>query len=131
MWKQIEESNYEISDTGQVRNIKTNKILKGFLNEKGYACIALPLTGKYQLHRLKIHRLVAKAFLKDFCDNLDVHHINGIRNDNRVENLSCITHSENIKAIPIVKTKKEIEQIISFYLEGKTIDDILFFITNK
>jgi len=43
------------------------------------------------------HKLVALAFIKN-TNNLDsVDHINGIRDDNRVENLEWVTNSENVK----------------------------------
>lgn len=130
MWKRIDESNYEISKTGLIRNIKNKKIVKSFLNKNGYACISIPINQKGKRERWKVHRLMAKVFLNNFSKDLEVHHINGIRNDNRLENLECVTHLKNVQYIKIdreIKNKEIIEKIIKLYNLGKTIDEINFF----
>lgn len=131
MWKRIENSNYEISDTGQVRNITKNTIVKSFLNERGYECIALPLYEKGKKNRCKIHRLVAKAFLPNYVDDLVVHHKNGIRHDNRLENLEYLSREENgelryYKSITYIRGKETIQEIINMHSQGKTVDEIFF-----
>ena len=45
--------------------------------------------------RMSVHRLVAQAFLPDFEPDKWVDHINGIRADNRVENLRMVTAQGN------------------------------------
>ena len=42
-----------------------------------------------------VHQLVAKAFLDDFSNELQIDHINGNRSDNRPENLRMVTHQQN------------------------------------
>lgn len=55
----------------------------------------------------KVHRLVASYFIKDnLSSNLHVHHINGIPNDNRVENLEWISPTEHVR-LEIEQGKKE------------------------
>ncbi len=59
----------------------------GPLSHKGY----LTAGGKY------IHRIIAEAFLGDYSEDLQVNHINGIKTDNRVENLEMVTNAENMR----------------------------------
>ncbi len=89
-FRQIENSNYYISDTGIVRNNKTKytKILQQ--DRKGYLRIVLK-----NVSTQLVHRLVAKAFIPNYENKPCINHKNGIKNDNRVENLEWCTIIEN------------------------------------
>jgi len=45
----------------------------------------------------KIHRLVAKAFIDNYSEYLQVNHKNCVKHDNRLENLEMVTQSQNTK----------------------------------
>lgn len=44
----------------------------------------------------KLHRLVWETFVGEIHEGYEIDHINTIRDDNRIENLRCVTHKENV-----------------------------------
>lgn len=82
---------HEISAKGLLRR-KDNKMLVGSKNYAGYMKINNPNNNQ----TLFIHRLVMLTFCPiENPQNYVVDHINGIRDDNRVENLRWVLRREN------------------------------------
>lgn len=90
IWKVFPENDYySVSNLGRVKNNKTGRILKQTLTKgvgQGYCKIELKRDGQKQYWR--IHRMVMITFAPiENYKEFQVDHINGIRNDNRLENL--------------------------------------------
>lgn len=97
-WKIIENvTNYEVSDLGQIRNTKTNYILKGRLSKSGYLQVSLTDKETKKQKNYYIHRLVAIYFLENLDNKREVNHKDGNKLNNNVDNLEWVTPSENQK----------------------------------
>lgn len=93
-WKIINDfPNYMISNYGDIKSIKTNKILKPYITKRGYVYNCLSCNGK--TYNLQVHRLVAKEFILNPLNKPCVNHIDYNPSNNYVGNLEWVTHSEN------------------------------------
>lgn len=107
-WKDIPGSNdlYQVSSLGRFKSLRYigldkknrsrsgERILTGHLNKRGYVYIGIELNGR-SLHQA--HRLVAIVHVPNPENKPHVNHKNGIRHDNRSENLEWVTPQENIQ----------------------------------
>lgn len=101
-WKPIKgyEGLYEVSNDGRVRRLKfingrhnfeKIKECKQTLNTWGYMTVNLSKNGKGNTKR--VHKLVANAFLGE--SDLQIDHIDGNKQNNRLDNLEYVTPKEN------------------------------------
>lgn len=94
-WKTVDTfPNYEASNLGNVRNRITGKVLRPCLTS-GYNMVVLCSNGDKK--HFYVHRLVCSLFIENILFKEEVNHKNGIKTDNRAENLEWVTPSENIK----------------------------------
>lgn len=99
IWKYVidHENYYQVSNLGRVKSLRFNKekILKQSINNNGYLTLCLSKNKKYK--NLKVHKLVAIAFLNHVpCGYKEVvNHIDFDRTNNNVKNLEIVTAREN------------------------------------
>lgn len=106
--KLINFDNYYIHDDGRIYSIKYKKYLKPKYN-KTYLCIGLCDNNKKRKWFF-VHRLVYEAFKGQIPEGLEVDHINGIRDDNRLSNLRLLTKIENNQKKNHLEQYKEIDK---------------------
>ncbi len=95
-WSKIDGfENYSVSDNGEVRNDKRDKLKAQRLNRYGYPITSIYKDGKAYTHR--VHRLVADAFVDNPENKPQVNHKDGDKTNNNAENLEWVTGSENMK----------------------------------
>ena len=99
-WKRVlgYEGLYEVNELGQIRSLPRattkGKILVPYTSKSnGYQYISLSQNNKRGTKR--VHRIVMEAFCGKRDDML-INHKNGIKTDNRLENLEYCTQSENM-----------------------------------
>lgn len=105
--------NYYASKNGEIFSSLCKKCLSPKMDRDGYYEYALTVDGK--IKHVRGHRIIAETFLPNPYNKETVNHINGIKNDNRVENLEWNTYSENnYHRFDILHCYKPIKYIFSY-----------------
>lgn len=96
IWKPLKNfPSYNGSTEGRIMNIRTQRILKTFVNSQGYELICLRKNNKQ--YTVKVGRVIAETFLGEH-PGMDVGYKNGNRSQNNISNLEWRTRQETIRA---------------------------------
>ena len=99
IWKPLSgfEGRYEISNLGNIKNVKRNSIVKTHIDAHGYQSCTLRYVGDKKSHTIKIHRAIALAFIPNPNDYPIINHKDGNKLNNSIDNLEWCTYQHNIK----------------------------------
>ena len=101
--------------TGETKRLNPGKDKQGYL----YVCLMKNGTKNWE----KVHRIIWEAFNGPIPDGYEINHINEDKSDNRLENLSIVTHKENINHGTCSKRagEKHHKPVVQYDLDGKCI----------
>ena len=95
-WRSVSgNANYQVSNIGRVRNVKTEKILKPRVGGSGKCYFIVALYKDNTRANSYIHRLVAQEFIDNPVNKKYVDHIDHNKTDNTILNLRWVSNSEN------------------------------------
>lgn len=89
------EGHYQISNYGNVKSLKSNRLLTPQKTEKGYLSIKLQRENEQKTFR--VHRLVAQMFISNIEDKPQINHKDGNKENNEVSNLEWCDNNYNAK----------------------------------
>jgi hypothetical protein len=133
VWKEIENfPGYQVSSTGEVKSTKywgqftrinNDGILKQRTYKSGYKYVNLYKNG--HMYSVKVHRLVAQAFISNPLNYKQVNHKDEVKSNNNVSNLEWCDQSYNLtyNGLSTRIHKKQKRRIGAFNIEGNLIQE--------
>lgn len=114
---------YLIYNDGRVYNKKTNKFLKVHLDSCGYQHVTLYRGTKKSRKTFKVHRLVAKAFIPNPNNYLEVNHKDENKQNNKVSNLEWCDRKYNCEYSAYQHINEDINAIT--FEEAKLLPELI------
>lgn len=101
-WKTLvyqgkEFDNFEVSIDGQIRNSKTKKVYKTWVNHNGYTQVCVSIGSRNNKKVFRLHRAVAETFILNADNKPEINHKDGNKQNNCASNLEWTTGSENVR----------------------------------
>lgn len=94
IWKKIKDTNnYEVSNLGRFKANGLISSAEGYYSHINVSWI----TNSGEKKQKGLHRLVFEYFKHPIPAKMVINHIDGVKNNNRIDNLECISQSQNIK----------------------------------
>ena len=89
--RQYKDTHFYLEPTGQTYKLTKNGLKKiGWKNGRDYVHVTT-----LDRKSIKVHRMIAELFIPNPNNFPHINHINGVKDDNRVENLEWITPGDN------------------------------------
>lgn len=113
MWLKIPNwEDYEVDETGRVRNVLTGNMIVGDTNNAGYQRICYYKKGQKQ--KFFRHRLVAELFIDNPNGFREINHIDGDKTNNSVSNLEWCDRTHNEREAHRLSIKKYAPYVVYF-----------------
>lgn len=114
--------NYEISENGDVRNIKTGRFLKKTLRDDGF--LIIPLSQNNVSKIFYVNRLVATAFIPNPSNFKFVIHIDGNKENNNVNNLQWVCVFDFAKKVHSILSDSDRKKISALLKDNVPLQNI-------
>lgn len=88
-------NDFEVSNTGKLRNVRTGTEYKTYKNKQGYYQVCVSPGSRYNKRVFKIHRAVAETFIPYEEGKQHINHKDGNKLNNNAYNLEWVTPQEN------------------------------------
>lgn len=87
---------YLVSNTGEIKGVKTGKVRLKNVNKEGYYFVSISLGSRENKQTIKIHRAVAETFLTNDNNYPTINHKDGNKLNNNVKNLEFCSCQYNV-----------------------------------
>ncbi|CAG8471727.1 12943_t:CDS:1 [Acaulospora colombiana] len=120
VWLPIAKSSSLISNFGRIKKKKGIILRQNACKRDGYVKTNININGIRTT--IRVHILVTRAFIPNSENRPYVNHINGIKHDNRVDNLEWVTSKENAERKVFLNTGHgSSRRIVQKTLDGKVV----------
>lgn len=114
---------YGVNKKGNVKNLKTGRLLKPSKDLSGYLIISFK---SVKIIKYRVHRLVAQVFLCNIINNIlkpVVNHINHIRDDNHISNLEWVSRDDNLRTDKVTpRNEKYLGDYVGYNNKGEEVE---------